>query len=371
METPKHLPSFARVGVPLLGLCTLIAGCGTSHRSLVKQTTEPISVVSEPVTVSPTAAAPQAAAAATSTAAPLDPSPTLSTDKVLEGAFASIAKGGVADITTLAPQSSAAPVPVAAPTTQPVAAATALSAPAGVTVAMGETQHPASINSPSAPAAHLETVSAVDASTAIQPAQRAGSNSEMDVAEAWQRAVAQQATAAVAAQVNPHDYHIQPEDLLDVAVYEEPDLAVKGARVTSAGEIMFPLLGRVVVAGLTVDQVQEKLIKMLAEDYLVNPQVQVSIQTYHAGYIFVTGAVSKPGSYPIPTERRTTLMEAIAMAGGFSDRASSNSTRIVRLEGGEKRTITVRANDIVKRGDKNQDVTVYPNDIVFVPESFL
>jgi len=165
------------------------------------------------------------------------------------------------------------------------------------------------------------------------------------------------------------EYTLQPDDILQITVYEEPDLTTR-ARVTSSGGIAFPLLGHVGVAGLTVPQVQEKLTQLLAEDYLINPQVQVFIEAYHLRNVFVTGAVNRPGAYPIPIEKPTTLMEAIAMAGGFSNVAAPNNTRIVRLEEGQQRTLNVRADDIVRKGDKTQDVPVRPNDIIFVPESF-
>lgn len=165
------------------------------------------------------------------------------------------------------------------------------------------------------------------------------------------------------------EYQVQPEDVLQITVYEEPDLTTK-VRVAGSGEINFPLLGRIRVAGLSVIEVQEKLTQLLAEDYLVNPQVQVFVETYHERSVFVTGAVGKPGSYPLPMGKPTTLMEAVAMAGGFNEKAAVNSTRIVRIESGHEKTIYVKANDIVKKGDKNKDVEVYPNDVIFVPESF-
>ena len=166
------------------------------------------------------------------------------------------------------------------------------------------------------------------------------------------------------------EYTIQPDDILLITVFEEPDLTTK-ARVTRSGEMAFPLLGHVAVAGLEVAQVQEKLTTLLAADYLVNPQVQVFVDTtLSSRKVFVTGAVNKPGSYAIPIERPTTLMETIAMAGGFSQAAAPNKTRIVRVEEGQEQTIPVHADDIVKKGDKTQDVAVRPNDIIFVPESF-
>ena len=164
------------------------------------------------------------------------------------------------------------------------------------------------------------------------------------------------------------EYRVQPDDVLQIDVYEEPDLTTK-VRVTGSGEINFPLLGRMYVAGLSVIEVQEKFTQSLGQDYLVNPQVQVFIETYHARNVFVAGAVAKPGSYALPTGRPTTVMEAITMAGGFSEDAAINNTRIIRIQEGREQTIPVKVNDIIKKGDKNKDVQVLPNDVIFVPES--
>ena len=163
------------------------------------------------------------------------------------------------------------------------------------------------------------------------------------------------------------EYTIRPEDVLQITVYEEPDLTTK-ARVSRNGEIAFPILGRVQVVGLSVSQLQEKLTQLLGTDYLVHPQVQVFIETSRS--VFLTGEVSKPGSYTLSTERSTTVMEIITMAGGFTDQADLNGTRIIRTENGQRKTIRVRVADIIHKGDKSQDVQVRPDDIIFVPESF-
>ena len=173
---------------------------------------------------------------------------------------------------------------------------------------------------------------------------------------------------AATLEISEEEYAVQPEDVLQITVYEEPDLTTK-ARVTNHGEITVPLLGRLSVAGMSVTRIQEELTTRWSDGYLVNPQVQVFIDTYHPRNVFVTGSVNKPGSYQLPTERPTTLMEAITMAGGFSERAAIDKTRIIRVDRGREQTIQVKANEIIKKGDKSQDVPVKANDIIFVPES--
>jgi len=165
------------------------------------------------------------------------------------------------------------------------------------------------------------------------------------------------------------DYHLQPEDILFITVYEQPDLETT-ARISSTGEISFPLLGKVETAGLTVSELKDKIEKLLFADYLVNPQVQVFIKAYHTKQVSVLGAVKKPGKYDMFPEQETTVLEAIAMAGGFSGVASINSTRIIRKEDGKEVTIAVKVTDITKKGMKEKDLPLKPGDIVFVPESF-
>jgi polysaccharide export outer membrane protein len=167
------------------------------------------------------------------------------------------------------------------------------------------------------------------------------------------------------------DYRLQPEDIIRITVYEQPDLATS-ERITSEGKISFPLLGKVKAAGLTVSELRDKIEELLEKDYLVNPQVHVFIEKYHVKQISVLGAVKNPGKYDMYTERETTLLEAIAMAGGFSDVAAINGTRIIRSdeEGDETHVIRVRVTDITRKGQKEKDVALKPGDIVFVPESF-
>jgi len=164
-------------------------------------------------------------------------------------------------------------------------------------------------------------------------------------------------------------YILQPEDVVNITVYEHPDLETK-ARITSTGEIAFPLIGKINVSGFTVSELEAELAKLLEADYLIDPQVQIFIDDYHSKQISVLGSVNKPGKYDMYTERQTTVLEAIAMAEGFNDVASINGTKIIRNEDGKETTIKVKVTDITKKGEKEKDISLKPGDIVFVPESF-
>ena len=165
------------------------------------------------------------------------------------------------------------------------------------------------------------------------------------------------------------NYHIQPEDVLKITVYEHDDLETR-ARVSSEGEISFPLLNKVKAAGLTVREMEDQLKTALEKDYLVSAQVQVFIEEYHVKQVTVLGAVQTPGTYKMHTEKATTVLEAIAMAGGFTKVASENGTRVIRTQGTQQEAIPVRVSDITKKGKKEQDIPLMAGDIVFVPESF-
>lgn len=161
------------------------------------------------------------------------------------------------------------------------------------------------------------------------------------------------------------DYLVGPGDTLEISVYGEPDLT-KTVMVSSAeGVITYPLLGRVDVIGLTSLQIEDRLSELLAKDYLVNPQVSVFIKKY--GDILIFGQVKNPGAYEL--KGKISILEAIALAGGFTDTANQDKTRIVRVEDGKQKTIQVKISQITKKGNKGKDIFLKPGDIIIVPES--
>ena len=164
------------------------------------------------------------------------------------------------------------------------------------------------------------------------------------------------------------EYTIHYEDVLEIKVYEHKDLTTK-VRVSASGDITFPLIGQVHAAGLTVNQLCEKIKELLSDGYLVDPQVNVFINSYHPEKVFVMGAVRNPAAYELSREKPTTVLEAISRAGGFTEQAAPNRTKVIRVDSEKGETIKVKVTDITKKGDKSKDIPLQPNDIVFVPES--
>lgn len=172
-----------------------------------------------------------------------------------------------------------------------------------------------------------------------------------------------------ALQAQKSEYKLQSTDVLRITVHEQDDLATK-TRVTADGSISFPLIGKIKVSGLTVREVESKIKELLEKDYLVSAQVLVFIEEYHPRQVSVIGEVNSPGKYNMPDEKDITVLEAIAMAGGFTKDADVNNTRIIRITDEKKETLIIKVKDITERGEKQKDIVVQPEDIIFVPESF-
>ena len=165
------------------------------------------------------------------------------------------------------------------------------------------------------------------------------------------------------------EYRLQPTDVITITVHGQPDLTTK-TRVSADGSISFPLIGKVGTAGLTVQELEQKIKAMLEKDYLVTAQVLVFIESYHERQVSVMGEVTNPGKFNMPGEKDLTLMQAVAMAGGFTKHADITKTRIMRIENDEKKTIVINVKEITEKGQKDKDIVLNPEDIVFVPESF-
>ena len=153
-------------------------------------------------------------------------------------------------------------------------------------------------------------------------------------------------------------------DVFDVRVYGEEELS-STYRVDSDGTIDFPLIGSIKVLGLEPPQVTALLEKELRDrQLLVDPQVSILIKEYNSKRISVIGAVDRPGTFPL-TEGLT-VVQAITLAGGFTNLANRNATVLTRRTGEETKKYRIAVDDVTRRGAK--DPLVGPGDIIYVPE---
>ncbi len=167
-------------------------------------------------------------------------------------------------------------------------------------------------------------------------------------------------------------YLIEKFDVLDITVFEEPDLSLK-LKVAQNGTISFPLVSEVKVIGLTTYEVQKELERLLIDgEFLIKPRVNVRLdielmQLYNEKEVFVMGEVENTGPITI-LGKYITVLEAITKAGGFTKFAAPNRTSVVRVEEGIEKIISVDINK-VKKGDKTLDITLKAGDVVVVPEA--
>jgi polysaccharide export outer membrane protein len=163
----------------------------------------------------------------------------------------------------------------------------------------------------------------------------------------------------------PSEYRIGPQDLLEVQVFEVAELSGK-ARVTSNGYVALPLIGQVAAAGLTGAELSARIAAELAKDYLQDPHVSVFILEHASQRVTVMGAVNRPGVYPL--QGPTTLVQAVALAGGLHKLSDPNDIKLVRVvEDGLKRE---RRYDLAAiRSGQQPDPYLEGGDAVIVSKS--
>jgi polysaccharide export outer membrane protein len=159
------------------------------------------------------------------------------------------------------------------------------------------------------------------------------------------------------------DYVIGPEDLLDIAVWNNTAIS-RAAPVRPDGKISLPLLNDVQAAGLTPMQLRDVIVKQLAE-YMPNPEVSVIVREVNHYKVSVLGEVKKPGQYNFKSQ--TTVLDAVAVAGGLSDFASRSKIMVIRNDGNGTKRIPVNYNKVVSSGGEQDNLVLRPGDIVLVP----
>ncbi len=153
------------------------------------------------------------------------------------------------------------------------------------------------------------------------------------------------APAIPAGVVPPPGYVIGPEDALSVVFWREKDMSTDAA-VRPDGMITVPLLNDIHAAGLTPDQLRER-IQTAAAKFVEDPTVTVVVKAINSRKVFITGLVAKPGQYPLAGP--TSVMQLIAMAGGLQEYADSKKILIMRTEGGEQVAKPFNYQDVLNR----------------------
>ncbi|HXM30512.1 MAG TPA: polysaccharide biosynthesis/export family protein [Chthoniobacterales bacterium] len=167
----------------------------------------------------------------------------------------------------------------------------------------------------------------------------------------------------------PSGYILSANDQVAVEVFGEEDLRTNG-RLNGEGNLSVPLLGSVHLGGLTLSQAAARLTDLYARDYLVNPRVNVMLVGYAKRRFTMLGQINRPGSYDMPdgSPEGIDLLEAVAMAGGYTRIAAPERISVRRhSNSGKDEIIRVDAKRLA-RGDRG-NFTVLPGDAITVGES--
>ncbi|MBC2596086.1 polysaccharide biosynthesis/export family protein [Ruficoccus amylovorans] len=174
----------------------------------------------------------------------------------------------------------------------------------------------------------------------------------------------------VSAGVVAGNYVLQPLDVVQVDVFQEPELQVQ-TRLSADGTVSLPLVGELVIGGMTVDNAQKLVTQAYKGDYLINPHVTILVLQYTERFIYVHGMVNRPGPVPIPPERELTLSEAINSAGGLTRLARRGNIKIRRVNPeGKTEVITVDFDDILESPEVS-DIKLKNGDHVIVAERII
>ncbi len=166
------------------------------------------------------------------------------------------------------------------------------------------------------------------------------------------------------------NYKLKPMDLLRIQVFQEMELD-RELRISQEYKIVAPLIGVVDLRDCTVRDAERLIADLYRADFLVNPQINITVLEYAPRTVDVLGAVNNPGAVTIPAERDLTLLNAIARSGGFSRLANRNKVNLTRtFPDGQTITYTIDADKLME-GDPANRGLVRDGDLIFVPERLL
>ena len=168
------------------------------------------------------------------------------------------------------------------------------------------------------------------------------------------------------AATGPHDsnFVIGNDDMLAINVWKEPDIS-RSIPVRSDGKISLPLIGELQAAGLTPLKLEQEIAGKL-QSYISQPEVTVMVQQINSQKFNVLGQVARPGSFPIANS--TTVLDAIALAGGFRDFAKKKSIIVLRQNAdGSQTRFPFNYEEVIKGTSTSQNIRLQSHDSVIVP----
>jgi polysaccharide export outer membrane protein len=180
---------------------------------------------------------------------------------------------------------------------------------------------------------------------------------------AWAQSDMQQEPAKAAAD-QTGVYIIGNGDILEIVTWKEPDFSREEIIVRLDGKISFPLLDDLTAAGKTPTQLKWDIENQL-KDFVTDPNVTVSVTSGASKRFYILGEVVNTGEYPLV--KNLTVLQAFAVAGGFTEWASKKEIILFRREGGKETVIRIDYRQIMKGKDFSQNVEIRADDTIIVP----
>jgi polysaccharide export outer membrane protein len=174
----------------------------------------------------------------------------------------------------------------------------------------------------------------------------------------------QDANSTTTAKAHDSSFVIGNDDVLAINVWKEPDVS-RSVPVRSDGKISLPLVGEVQASGRTPLQLEQEIAQQL-KSYVAEPEVTVIVQQINSQKFNILGMVNRPGSFPLTNS--PTVLDAIAVAGGFRDFAKQKSIYVLRQNSdGTQSRLPFNYKEVVKGQNGAQNVKLQPRDTIVVP----
>lgn len=164
--------------------------------------------------------------------------------------------------------------------------------------------------------------------------------------------------------VSADEYVIGSEDALEIMVWRNEILSRPRIVVRPDGKISLPLIGDIQAAGLTPNQLKNYIEKRL-KDYQELPTVTVIVSEINSYYIYILGEVRSPGRYQLKSN--ISVLQAVTLAGGFTNWASPNSMVVLRRNGEKEEKIKVRYKKIISGSRSEENIVLKPGDTIIIP----
>jgi len=166
------------------------------------------------------------------------------------------------------------------------------------------------------------------------------------------------------AKASANEYHVGVGDILQITTWKEPDLSMELVLVRTDGKISFPLVNDVEAAGLSPVALK-RAIEAGLKEYVSNPVVTVHVTNPGSQRFYILGEVLNTGEYPLV--KHLTVLQAFAVAGGFTEWASKKEIILLRTENGKEKIYRINYKNIVKGKDLSQNIKLQADDTIIVP----